>query len=45
MAALLSRSGFPVVTDDDLLTLAGRLDMPINQAMSLRTGRVAVGNR
>jgi methyltransferase (TIGR00027 family) len=45
MDALLSRYGFPVVTDDDLLTLAERLTIRINRTMSLRTGRVAVGDR
>jgi methyltransferase (TIGR00027 family) len=45
MDALLARYGFPVATDDDLITLAERLDMRINQTMSLRTGRVAVGDR
>jgi methyltransferase (TIGR00027 family) len=45
MDALLARDGFPVVTDDDLLMLARRLDMRINQTTSLRTGRVAVGER
>jgi methyltransferase (TIGR00027 family) len=45
MRGLLVRHGFAVEADDDLLTLAGRLPMPVRQRRSLRNGRVAVARR
>ncbi len=45
MRELLSRHGLAVVRDDDLLTLAEQLRVPIKQRRSLRTGRVAVADR
>src|SRR5262245_13695165 len=40
--ALLARVGLRVVSDDDLLSLAQRLPIPIQHPRSLRSGRVAV---
>jgi methyltransferase (TIGR00027 family) len=40
--ALLARVGLRVVSDDDLLTLAQRLPIPIHHPRSLQSGRVAV---
>jgi len=37
--------GLRVVRDDDLVTLAGRLGMPVTRARSVRHGRVAVADR
>jgi hypothetical protein len=45
MRAQLVRHGFNVVTDDDLLTLAATLPMPVRQRRSLSNGRVAVADR
>ena len=45
MRAQLVRHGFNVVTDDDLLTLAATLPMPVRQRRSLGNGRVAVADR
>jgi methyltransferase (TIGR00027 family) len=44
MAALLSANGFTVRQDDDLLTLAKTLKMPIHQRGSLENGRVTVAD-
>lgn len=43
--SLLSAAGFTVVADDDLLTVAIRLDMPVRQRVSLGNGRVATATR
>ena len=40
--ALLARVGLRVVSDDDLLTLARQLPIPIHHRRSLQSGRVAV---
>ena len=40
--ALLARMGLRVVSDDDLLTLARQLPIPIHHRRSLQSGRVAV---
>jgi methyltransferase (TIGR00027 family) len=45
MAKLLSLGGFTVVRDEDLLTLARRLPMPVRQRTSLATGHVTVADR
>ena len=45
MRAQLVRHGFNVISDDDLLTLAAALPMPVRQRRSLRNGRVAVADR
>ena len=45
MARLLAGHGFAVSTDDDLLTLAGRLGSPATRRGSLTSGRVAVATR
>ena len=45
MARLLTDVGFGVQADEDLLTVAERLQMPIEHATSLRNGRVAVAAR
>ncbi|NYJ07066.1 class I SAM-dependent methyltransferase [Petropleomorpha daqingensis] len=42
MARLLAEHGFAVVTDDDLLAIAGRLGSPAAHRRSLTNGRVAV---
>jgi methyltransferase (TIGR00027 family) len=42
MAGLLSRHGFAVASDEDNLTIAGRLPMRPEHRTSLRNGRVAV---
>ena len=42
---LLSDHGFEVVADDDLLTLADGLQLPLSGTESLRNGRVAVAVR
>src|SRR5262245_20035775 len=42
MRALLSSAGLRVVSDDDLLSLAQRLALPVRHQRSLRSGRVAV---
>jgi len=44
MTALLSANGFTVRQDDDLLTLAKPLKMPIHQRASLQNGRVTVAD-
>ncbi|MBX6355030.1 MAG: class I SAM-dependent methyltransferase [Micromonosporaceae bacterium] len=45
MADLLRHHGFAVRRDDDLLTLADALPIPVRQRNSLRAGRVAVADR
>jgi methyltransferase (TIGR00027 family) len=45
MAQLLGAHGFDVATDDDLLTIAGRLGSPATSRRSLTNGRVAVATR
>jgi methyltransferase (TIGR00027 family) len=45
MAELLTGYGFALNRDDDLLTLAQSLPVPIRQRRSLQTGRVAVADR
>jgi hypothetical protein len=42
VCALLARVGLRVVSDDDLLTLAQQLPIPIQHPRSLQSGRVAV---
>jgi hypothetical protein len=42
MRALLSEAGLRVASDDDLLSLAQLLHLPIRHPRSLRSGRVAV---
>ena len=44
-ASLLADAGFGVHTDDDLLTIAGRLGVAGAARTSLRNGRVAVATR
>ena len=45
MRELLAVHGFTVRRDDDLLTLAEGMNLPVRQRRSLRTGRVAVADR
>lgn len=45
MRELLAGHGFTVVSDEDLLTLAGKLPIPVRQRRSLATGHVAVADR
>lgn len=45
MRALLTRHGFAVADDDDLLTLVGQLGTPVRRRRSLRSGRVAIAIR
>jgi methyltransferase (TIGR00027 family) len=45
MSELLAGYGFHVKRDDDLLTLAENLPVPIHQRRSLQTGRVAIADR
>jgi methyltransferase (TIGR00027 family) len=45
MRNLLAGHGFAVSRDDDLLSLAGQLEMTVRHRRSLRTGRVAVAER
>ena len=45
MRTMLQHSGFATTSDDDLLTLAGGLDLPHDADSSLRNGRVAVAVR
>jgi methyltransferase (TIGR00027 family) len=42
LRALLSRAGLDVTSDDDLLTLSGRLGLPVRHRHSVQSGRVAV---
>ena len=42
MRTLLATHGLTVETDEDLLTIAQRVPMPVRQRRSLRNGRVAV---
>jgi methyltransferase (TIGR00027 family) len=42
MGELLARHGFTVSSDEDMLTIAGRLPMAVHRRVSLRNGRVAV---
>jgi hypothetical protein len=44
MRRLLWGAGLRVVSDDDLLTLAQQLRIPIHHPRSLRPGRVAVAD-
>ena len=44
MRDLLTRHGFASGGDDDLLTLAEQLPMPVRQRRSLRNGRVATAS-
>jgi methyltransferase (TIGR00027 family) len=41
MRGLLARHGYTVARDDDLLTIAEQLHVPVRQRRSLRNGRVA----
>lgn len=45
MRGLLSGNGFAVVGDDDLLSVAEGLGMPVRNRRSLRVGRVVVADR
>jgi O-methyltransferase involved in polyketide biosynthesis len=45
MSELLAGYGFDLNRDDDLLTLAENLPVPIRQHRSLQTGRVAIADR
>jgi methyltransferase (TIGR00027 family) len=45
MRSVLTAAGFTVDSDDDLLTIAGTLDLTVRQRKSLRNGRVAVATR
>jgi methyltransferase (TIGR00027 family) len=45
LRALLAGHRFAVGRDDDLLILASRLETPVRQRRSLRSGRVAVADR
>lgn len=45
MRDLITRQGFAVTRDDDLLTIAQRLQIPVRNRRSLRVGRIAVANR
>jgi methyltransferase (TIGR00027 family) len=45
MDTLLTSHNFPVADDNDLLTVATRLSIPIRHRRSLRSGRVAVADR
>jgi methyltransferase (TIGR00027 family) len=45
MQSLLSAHGLQVVRDDDLLTSAQRLGLPVRRPGSLRAGRVAVADK
>jgi methyltransferase (TIGR00027 family) len=45
MSQLLSRNSFRVIRDDDLLSLAEDLRVPVRQRRSLHSGRVAVADR
>ncbi len=44
MRDLLTSHGFTAAGDDDLLTLARQLSMPVRQRLSLRNGRVATAS-
>ena len=45
MARLLAEHGFDVVSDEDLLTIAGRVGSPATRRRTLADGRVAVARR
>lgn len=45
LAELLARDGFSVNRDDDLLTLAEELPVPVRRRRSLQSGRVAIADR
>ncbi|OLB75550.1 MAG: methyltransferase [Actinobacteria bacterium 13_2_20CM_2_71_6] len=45
MAELLAGYGFDINRDDDLLTLAHDLPVPVHQRRSMQTGRVAIADR
>lgn len=45
MAALLAEYGLRVVSDEDLLAIANRLESSMRGRTSLRSGRVAVARR
>ncbi|MCW2800724.1 MAG: putative methyltransferase [Aeromicrobium sp.] len=45
LAEALTAHRFVVVADDDLLTLIGRLDVPVTRRASLSNGRVVVADR
>jgi hypothetical protein len=45
MRDLLGAHGFAVASDEDLLTIAGRLGSPTGHRRSLANGRVAVARR
>jgi methyltransferase (TIGR00027 family) len=45
MRELLAEHGFVVVSDTDLLTVAGTLDMPVRNRASLRSGHVLIADR
>jgi O-methyltransferase involved in polyketide biosynthesis len=45
MSALLAGQSFVVVRDDDLLTIAERLRIPVRNRRSLRVGHIAVADR
>ena len=44
MRTLLGTYGFSLEADDDLLTVAGQLGLPVRQRLSLGNGRVAVAD-
>lgn len=44
MSMLLTRHGFGISSDEDLLTIAGRLGTPVRRRRSLRHGRVMVAD-
>jgi hypothetical protein len=44
MAKLVSLGGFSVGRDDDLLSLAQQLGMPVRLRQSLHSGRIAVAD-
>ena len=45
MSELLRGYGFSVNRDDDLLTFANDLSVPVRQRRSLQAGRVAIADR
>ncbi|SBW17694.1 hypothetical protein FDG2_0338 [Candidatus Protofrankia californiensis] len=45
MRTLLTNHRFPVTDDNDLLTVAARLAIPVKQRRSLQCGRVTVADR
>jgi methyltransferase (TIGR00027 family) len=45
METAMRRYGFDLVRDEDLHTVARRLDLPVDRTRSLRSGRVAIADR